>query len=145
MSTRLPTERTVVLLCNFPACPKVATLSADRWFDDLHEIANNITTGDGAGWSNGGTVMPEPEAYAYTYEEDESHYCPDHPTVSERYVTDADLAQFTGREIPPAPVVPYLLTVAPGGRARPGAYLVTETLHPWQSHHDTDHTDTEEI
>ncbi|MGH3974042.1 MAG: hypothetical protein ACRDS9_12085 [Pseudonocardiaceae bacterium] len=133
MSTRLPTERTVVLLCNFPQCPKVATLSADRWFDDLHEIANDITTGDVAGWSNGGTVVPDPAGNGYTYEDDESHYCPDHPRVSERYVTDADVARFTGNEIPPAPAVPYLLTVADTVLGGDGAYLVTETLHPWQT------------
>lgn len=131
MSTRFPTERTVVLLCDFPQCPKVATLSADRWFDAVHETANDIAAGDGAGWSNGGKVVPEPTGYAY--EDDESHYCPDHPRVSERYVTDAYVARFTGNEIPPAPAVPYLLTVADTVLGGDGAYLVTETLHPWQT------------
>lgn len=136
MSTRFPTERTVVLLCDFPQCPKVATLSADRWFDELHEIANDITTGDAEGWSNGGKVVPESTGHrglAYAYEDDESHYCPDHPRVSERYVTDADVARFTGNEIPPAPTVPYLITVADTVLGGNGAYLVTEILHPWQT------------
>lgn len=138
MSTRFPTERTVVLLCDFPQCPKVATLSADRWFDTINEMASEIATGDAAGWSNGGKVTTELTGFAY--EEDESHYCPDHPEVSEHYVTAADVARFTGEEIPPAPVVPYLLTVTDRGHARPGAYLVTSTLHPWQ----TDNTNTKE-
>lgn len=134
MSTRFPTERTVVLLCDFPKCPKVATLSADRWFDAFHELADEIAAGDGAGWSNGGKVVLELTGYAL--EEDESHYCPDHPKVSEHYVTEADIAEFKGHEIPPAPAVPYLLTVADDGHARPGAYLVTSTLHPWQTDHE---------
>lgn len=130
MSTRFPTERTVVLLCDFPQCPRVATLSADRWFDDLHERTDEIRTGDGAGWADGGKVVQEPAGYAL--EEDESHYCPDHPRVSAHYVTEADVAQFKGDEIPPAPVMPYLLT-ADDDSLVPGAYLVTETLHPWRT------------
>lgn len=95
MSTRTPTERTVILLCDFPGCTAVDSVSAVRWYDEYEENPSLAIEG----WQHGGQIVGESNGYFYT-DADDLAFCPGHDVHHDSVFDEPGWTQ---------PTTPYLM------------------------------------